>query len=426
MTAAPAIPAPPTSAQRKPLGARVRIQRKTRFGIGGFWYSAITLFTALGAFNSQNNLLYWTFGFALALLLVSGTLSLAMLMGVRVEREWISGAAVGDPIRVRYRVRNTNRLFPAFALSIEEQGFDPPSPAKLSLWQRIRGVRPAPPGSAPLFSRPHAFVAHVGAGETVHTEARVIARKRGPATFTGLIVQTSFPFGLVHRSLQIDQHGAAVVTPQPVPVDLESTAASSRNGHQNAASRRAGRGDEFFALREYVHGDSPRDVAWRASAKRGTLLVRQFAAPTPQRVWIVLHLRARPGTDADDEHAIRIAAGLARRAEAAGMEYALAVPLTRLLVHPRRGDGHLSRLMTDLGLIDLGLDDGRGARSAFPPQTTSGGSNSSCVVVHGGQLDGAFAPRSDRVMHIIAHAGDALDNSPVRPIAPRGGATQAA
>src|SRR5436309_1051785 len=99
-----------------PRGQRIR--RRYHFGPGGLLYIFVTLLIALGAFNSGNNLLYWTFGFALSLLLVSGVISGAMLMGLRVEREWVSGAMVGGQVRVRYRLRNIGRLVPAFALTI--------------------------------------------------------------------------------------------------------------------------------------------------------------------------------------------------------------------------------------------------------------------------------------------------------------------
>ena len=139
----------------------------------------------------------------------------------------------------------------------------------------------------------------------------------------------------------------------------------------------------------------------------------------------MLHLRNRPGSNGPDERAISIAAGLARIAESRGVEYALAVPLTRLLVHPRRGGGHLARLTTDLGLLELGPDDGRGARCAFPPQAA--GMGSSCIVVHSGGLDPGFAPRGAQISHIVATELDgAAVHSPARPITLREGAHRGA
>jgi uncharacterized protein (DUF58 family) len=422
------IPNPSAAQRARTQRGEPRVRRRYEFGRGGLLYVGITLLIALGAFNSQNNLLYWTFGFALALLLVSGVLSGAMLMGLRVEREWISSAAAGEIVRIRYQVRNINRLIPTFALTIVEEGFDEPVARPRPWYLRVLGFKPLPPGPEPILTTPRTFVAHVGAGETVHAESRAVARRRGAATFSGFIVSTSFPFGLLGKSIHVPRHAATVVMPRPVEIEFDPAGASARSGHMGGNSRRSGRGEEFFALREYVHGDSPRDVAWRASAKRGSLLVRQFAAPSPQRLWIVLHLRTRAGSTAADEQAIRIVAGLARQAEQRGVEYALAVPLTRLLMHPRRGEGHLTRLMTDLGLLDLGPDDGRGARAAFPPQATGGGAGSSCVVVHSGALDMQFAPASSDVTNIVASAPAAAGTpaATASPTPQREGASRAA
>ena len=382
---------------------RGRVRRRYHFGQSGVGYIAITMLVALGAFNSQNNLLYWTFGFALALLLVSGVVSGTMLMGLRVERAWVSGAAEGEPVRIRYQVRNINRLVPAFALKITEVGFEDAVPKPQAWYARLLR-RATPVVRDPMMRTPFAFVAHVGAGETVFAESRAIALRRGAVHFSELVVTTAFPFGLMRKSVHVPQQMGTVFTPRVAATELEPSGGSTRQGSLGGSSRRSGHGDEFFALREYSQGDSPRDIAWRASAKRGSLLVRQFAAPSPRRVWIVLHLRTRKGFGAADEQAIRMAAGLAHAAERQGVEYGLAVPLTRLLVHPRRSEGHLARLMTDLGLLDLGADDGRGQRAAFPAQAAGSGSNSSCIAIHAGVLDLAFAPASRTITNIVATA----------------------
>lgn len=366
-----------------------RIRRRYEFGFSGLTYIGVTLLVALGAFNSGNNLLFWTFGLALALMVVSGLLSGAMLMGIRVEREWVSGATAGDAVRVRYRVQNANRVMPAFALTIEEAGFDD-GPEPRGTWlARFLGKPIATRDRGPL-ACPRTFVSHVGAGEVVHPEAVSAARRRGAVSFSAVRVRSSFPFGLMGKVLLFAQPGSAVITPEPESGHEGLLRRGFGGSRASTPARRPGRGEEFFALREYVHGDSPRDVAWRASARRGTLLVRQFAANAPARVWIVLRVRVRPGSTEDDERAIRIAAGLVRDADARGMEVGLVAPLTGLLLHPRGGAGHVARAMVDLGVLDLGADDGRGGRSMFPGHAAGAGSR--CVVVHSGPVEPGFAP----------------------------------
>lgn len=47
--------------------------------------------------------------------------------------------------------------------------------------------------------------------------------------------------------------------------------------------QRAGMGSELLELREYVPGDPPKSIAWKVSAKRGTLMTRQYETDVPVR-----------------------------------------------------------------------------------------------------------------------------------------------
>lgn len=382
------------------------VRRRYAFGSPGLLYCGVTLLIALGAFNSQNNLLFWAFGFALGGLIVSGLISGAMLMGVEVVRESVGRPEAGDELIIRYRVSNRNRLVPAFALSIDESTLEPPP---VRGWVTRTLLRAAPDETTTSSAGPaRAFVAHIGARQTLHVEARARTLRRGPVALEEIVVHSAFPFGLMRKMLRVEQPGSAVILPKPIPSDGRVFAPAAGEGWQVSESRRSGPGDEFFALRDYRQGDALKTVAWRPSARRGQLLVRQMASPAPVRAWVVLRLRTRPGSDPADERAISIAAGLLKEAEARGLEYGLAVPLLHAIVPPRRGAGHLSRVLTELGLLDLGADDGRGEHAAVPSQTL--GHKGLTMVVHGGNVDHAFAAGGGRetVVHIPSQGPEVL------------------
>jgi len=134
-----------------------RIVRRYHFHAPGVLYVAVTLFLALGAINSQNNLLFAALGLAIGGLLVSGIISGASLLGLRVERDPIVHASVGAPLTVSYTISNTNRFFPAFGLGVMElpgrnaQGWQRAMPSRARSWPTSgRGARPAPrPSSRP-------------------------------------------------------------------------------------------------------------------------------------------------------------------------------------------------------------------------------------------------------------------------------------
>ncbi len=83
-------------------------------------YAFVTVLVGMGAVNSQNNLLFAAFGVSMAAVLVSGFVSGAMLLGLRVKREAVEPTRAGEPLSVRYEVTNTGRFMPALGLRVEE------------------------------------------------------------------------------------------------------------------------------------------------------------------------------------------------------------------------------------------------------------------------------------------------------------------
>ncbi|MEZ6130919.1 MAG: DUF58 domain-containing protein [Planctomycetaceae bacterium] len=52
--------------------------------------------------------------------------------------------------------------------------------------------------------------------------------------------------------------------------------------------QRAGLGSELLELREYVPGDPPKSIAWKVSARRDTLMTRQYESEVPVRVHLFI------------------------------------------------------------------------------------------------------------------------------------------
>ncbi len=333
------------------------VRRRYHLHLPGMVYASVAVFTAVGALNSQNNLLFWLFGVAVAGLILSGFVSGSALMGVQVERETIPESAVGAQMVVRYRVRNRNRFVPACALTITEsptsrRGRSPPS------W----------PSHAP---QPVAFIAHVGPRQTVHAEALVWPTRRGEATFSRITVSSAFPFGLTRKSVTFEQEQGAIVHPRPAPLRSGVLRSLGPQGDGSAAAlRSAGLGGEFYGLREYSPGDSHRLIAWRASARTGQLVVRQTSRPAPRRLWIVLDVPREPATDdapaALREEAISLAAGVATSAFEDGYAVGLTIGGGARLA-ARSGRPALRALLTELALFDAPAGAPPGEPANVPP-----------------------------------------------------------
>jgi uncharacterized protein (DUF58 family) len=133
-------------------------------------------------------------------------------------------------------------------------------------------------------------------------------------------------------------------------------------------AQQRGLGRDFESLREYREGDDLRDICWTATARRGSIVTRQYQTERSQPVWIVLDcgrlMRARvalaqspkdpgraPSTKLD--HACTTAVALAQLALYSGDRVGLLAYgqhiQQRLL--PGRGAAHLRQLIELLAQV---------------------------------------------------------------------------
>ncbi len=372
-----------------------RPQRRRHLSGSGLAYIVIVGLLGLGALNSQNNMLFFAFGLALAGALVSGVVSGGMLVGLRVKRHVPRTGAVGSPLHIGYTATNRSRWLPMFAVGLSEL---PP-----------RRAEPDPDGPPVAVLPPtHAFIAHAPARSNVRVDAIVTPARRGVHTFAALRARTSFPFGITRKSVTFlagpDLPGSrCLIRPEPAPVlrdALRRAIASSYEGDTSATT--VGMGDEFFALREYAPGDSARQIAWRASARTGALVVRENAAHSPQRLWVaVVPVPANAaGAAALNERALSLAAGFLLRAAEDGAEVGLSIPSAGIALPPRPGARHVERLLDALALVRLPDEP---APANFPTVSSRA---AGWVVVHAGAARPPRAPA--RAVFVSAMRPDAV------------------
>lgn len=128
------------------------------------------------------------------------------------------------------------------------------------------------------------------------------AFRRGEYVFGPLTLTTRFPLGLFEARREIPATHEMLVYPRLGRLtdawfrrhqfDYEGGTRSER-----CADRICG---DFYGLREWQPGDSPRLVHWRSSARHGELLVRQFDRPRQQHLTVILNLwRKEAARDGD-------------------------------------------------------------------------------------------------------------------------------
>ncbi|THF65752.1 DUF58 domain-containing protein [Pseudothauera nasutitermitis] len=150
------------------------------------------------------------------------------------------------------------------------------------------------------------------------------ATRRGWLPIGRVTLETRFPLGLVRAwsILHPDLRGLVYPAPENDPPPLP---AGTGDGHGRLA-RATGDGD-FTGLRAHQRGDSPRHIAWKALARGGPVLTKQFAGQAGEHVELDWH--ALPGALDDEARLSRLAAWLLA-AENGGHTYALRLPGTTL------------------------------------------------------------------------------------------------
>lgn len=259
-----------------------RTLRPTR---AGWVFFLLTLGVGFAALNTGNNLLYLVFSFLLAFLVLSGVLSEAALRRLEVRRRLPREVFAEAPVPVALEVENGQRRIPSFAIVVEDLA-----------------------GPDVLAARPlgRVFVLRLGPGARQQRAYVLRAESRGPLRFAGFRVSTRFPFGLFAKSMLLEAPAETLVYPAVEPVRAAPlTGATQQTGE--ARSRRHGRGTEAAGLRDWTPGDSARSVHWRASARRGALLVRDREREEKPEIEVWLRTRGRAADEAF-ERSVREAA----------------------------------------------------------------------------------------------------------------------
>ncbi len=284
----------------------------SRFGLV---YSLMLLVMLIGSLNYANNpalLLTCLLGSAAYLSVFSG---FRMLNRLELKSIQAQPCHAGDPLRLTLSFGSTA------------------STAKRGLRLRLE--------NAGANSADEAIVFDLPANDTQAVDALLPAPRRGWQAVGRVRVWSEYPYGLFHvwSWLHPDQH--ALIYPR-----IEPNAPPLPQAGGDAQARAVQRSDdEFSTLREYRTGDPRRRIAWKASARQGHLLVKEFETQRGREV--VLDWHRLDALDAEARIS-RLAAWI-ERAEAAGTAYRLDLPQTR--IGPALGPAHRHACLRELALM---------------------------------------------------------------------------
>lgn len=262
----------------------------------GLAYLVVLAVVLGGAMMREVNLLLMLTGLMAGPVLFSWRLAVLTMRGLEVRRKMPQEVCAGDLLVVHVELTNTRRRRGSWAVVAEE---------------RIERVcdkgRPSP-------MRPNVYFSYVAAGQTQARAYRGRLSQRGRYRLGPMRLWSRFPFGLFRRTLVVGTADTVTVFPR-----LGRLTRRWATRHHEAfegtqrRERRSGRTQgDFYGVRAWQQGDSRRWVHWRASARHGTLLVRQFEQHRNRDVAVLLDLwqpeKPRPEHQDNVELAVSFAA----------------------------------------------------------------------------------------------------------------------
>jgi uncharacterized protein (DUF58 family) len=169
--------------------------------------------------------------------------------------------------------------------------------------------------------------------------------------------------GLVQRSLEYALDATLAVVPSIAGVRRYRLLAIQHRLREAGirAIRRRGEGASFASLREYVEGDDPRRMDWKATGRRGKLITREYSIEQGQTIVIAIDAGRMMTQLAGDvsrfEHALASATVLADVATRSGDHVALLVfnDEVRAFVPPARGGLALRRIRDAMVPLEPGM-----------------------------------------------------------------------
>lgn len=211
--------------------------------------------------------------------------------------------------------------------------------------------------------------AEVPAQGRLRVRLRVHAPRVGRHGIHGLSLEVLGSPGLFEVPLTFANPLALEVLPAPLAIRIRSPRGGrSRSlSPEGRAGRLAGDGVELRELREHRPGDPFRRIAWKASARRGKLLVTENEVEERDVVWVLVDASvegwAGPPGRAPLDLAIDEAASLIARHLARGDKVGLGILASRRLawIPPDRGAKHAADLTHALAFATACNDHDRSA-----------------------------------------------------------------
>ncbi|MFL6193897.1 MAG: DUF58 domain-containing protein [Thermoanaerobaculia bacterium] len=243
----------------KPAGglfSRRAVPEGIRITTVGLWYVLLTVLVAIAATNTGNNALYMVLALMFSVLILSGFVSRQNVRGLAAELDPPGEVFANRPFSVGFSLRSRAMIFSRWFL----------------LFTLSRSAQPL---LIPYLPR---------RGKSVG-QLEMMVGSRGFHRFPYVHVSSLFPFGFFRKGVRYRVDLEVLVFPELFPAGGSRPEESDQAGDD--VSRRSGWGHDLFGLRAFRHGDDPRGIHWKQTARTGEIIYTERATERSRRLSIL-------------------------------------------------------------------------------------------------------------------------------------------
>lgn len=225
----------------------------------GWWFLAASLIAFIGAYGGGNELLLYVGGLLVALPVIA-----ILVVRVRRPRLSVSRAFSSDVIQAGR----------AASVSLTVHNLSSRSSLRAMWWDAIpwRPYRTEPAQLPAMRAR---GARYAGRGNSTTVGYELWPPRRGIFDIGPLSVEVSDAFGLATSTFVSGEPEEITVTPEVIPLADTGITVPAGDGESRLVQRRATGDEDDTMTREYRAGDAMRRVHWKATARKGELMVRQ-------------------------------------------------------------------------------------------------------------------------------------------------------
>jgi uncharacterized protein (DUF58 family) len=299
-----------------------------------WWVIVILLFSLVAALATGSTMLWRLFMFLAVLLFMS-------YIWMRINVRYIDGRVVrlspycqvGDRFEEEITFTNRGRL-PTASIEVKENAAFP-------------GYK-----SVATF--------HLPAQGTYSWHSEGICQRRGLYDMGKLVVKMTDPLGFFSVKEQIIDSKSITVFPSAIDLPFFQVLPRQEVGPSKRRWFTSEPGTNAARVRDYLSGDSLRNIHWHTTAHTGNLMVKEYdperAVVAYKDIWIVLDMfetsHFGKGDETTEEYAVNIAASLVKKYVSEGKKVGLMASGERsFLFLPETGDEHLEELMRALAVV---------------------------------------------------------------------------